>query len=631
MWNLTRITTYQVMLMGLYAAGGIAVVPVLLGLDHPVVFVVLLWSGHFLWEWHHKALLTGRAATFIAYALSLLILWWGPGTIFDRIYLFLLWLLTVRYLAPKGVRDAFQILILSVSVLAAGGVLYPDPLFALIFLIFLAISIFTAALTYVYAEIGNHPLKPQHLRSLLFNLLPYEGLTLLLSIFFFLFLPRSSFPLFAPALRTSGTAVGIHDTLNLGTFRELLEDATPVARVVPQGSSQRQGPLYLRLRVWGETPDGRRWIPWEGSPARPSLPPSDIDIYEMVIEPLGIPTLPVVEGTYLLKDGLPPSRWHFRADGTVWIHPLERGLRHRYVVWRRRTFYRDPPLPVFRSLPSQIPSILVDTLKAWVGSDSLPPRLIADRIQKRLWQFTYTLQDPPGKDHPLENFLRSRRGYCEYFATTMVLMLRILGIPARVVGGLAGGQWNTEGHYWLFRQQDAHTWVEAWIPEEGWVRFDPTPPVRFSEEVQREWVGASALWDYLRLLWARRVVQYSQEDQIQMALAGMEGVRRKARWFVISIIGLSLLVMLLRKRSSTAEDPIRREMLSLLKWMENHWPRHPQEGLRDYARRIGLREFENLVERYYAYRFGNHPIPLDVFQRQVQHIRQRLTRKVRTT
>ena len=79
-------------------------------------------------------------------------------------------------------------------------------------------------------------------------------------------------------------------------------------------------------------------------------------------------------------------------------------------------------------------------------------------------------------DDPLAYFLFVRKkGHCEYFASSMAVMLRTLGIPARVVNGFRGGEYNDLTGSYIVREKDAHSWVEAYFPEYGWVTFDPTP------------------------------------------------------------------------------------------------------------------------------------------------------------
>jgi hypothetical protein len=101
---------------------------------------------------------------------------------------------------------------------------------------------------------------------------------------------------------------------------------------------------------------------------------------------------------------------------------------------------------------------------------------IQDHLRR---EFTYSLDTgtaSPKRD-PLADFLFvTKRGYCEYFASAMAVLLRTQGIPARVATGFQSGYYNDVSGSWVLRASDAHAWVEAWIPGRGWVTFDPTPP-----------------------------------------------------------------------------------------------------------------------------------------------------------
>ena len=71
-------------------------------------------------------------------------------------------------------------------------------------------------------------------------------------------------------------------------------------------------------------------------------------------------------------------------------------------------------------------------------------------------------------------FFRGKEGYCEYFAGTFVLLARLANIPSRIVSGYYGGELNTVGDFYEFRQRDTHAWAEVWLNGKGWVRVDPT-------------------------------------------------------------------------------------------------------------------------------------------------------------
>ncbi len=90
--------------------------------------------------------------------------------------------------------------------------------------------------------------------------------------------------------------------------------------------------------------------------------------------------------------------------------------------------------------------------------------------------FTYD-QTPTAGRYPLLNFLfKTRRGYCQQFAGSMALLLRMGGVPARVAAGFTTGVYDERTHTYGVSDLDAHTWVEAWFAGYGWVTFDPTPP-----------------------------------------------------------------------------------------------------------------------------------------------------------
>ena len=89
--------------------------------------------------------------------------------------------------------------------------------------------------------------------------------------------------------------------------------------------------------------------------------------------------------------------------------------------------------------------------------------------------YAYT-QTPPKHQYPLAAFLSSdKEGYCQQFSGAMTLLLRMGGIPARVAAGFTPGTYDAKHGRWVVTDIDAHAWVEAWFPNYGWVRFDPTP------------------------------------------------------------------------------------------------------------------------------------------------------------
>jgi hypothetical protein len=133
--------------------------------------------------------------------------------------------------------------------------------------------------------------------------------------------------------------------------------------------------------------------------------------------------------------------------------------------------------------------------------------------------YSYTL-DFVGRspDNPIEDFLfRYRSGQCEYFASSMVLMLRSQGIPARLVTGFLGGEYNPFEGYYIVRENNAHAWVEAYLPGEGWRIFDPTPPAGRPEEgAEGAMLLAQQAWDFVLFRWDRYVLTFGLYDQLRI-------------------------------------------------------------------------------------------------------------------
>jgi hypothetical protein len=119
----------------------------------------------------------------------------------------------------------------------------------------------------------------------------------------------------------------------------------------------------------------------------------------------------------------------------------------------------------------------------------------------------------------LESFLfEHKSGQCEYFASAMVLMLRSQGIPARLVTGFLGGEYNPFEGYYVVRDSNAHAWVEAYLEEQGgWRIFDPTPPAGRPGAASEGWLTlARQAWDFLIFRWDRYVLTYGIYDQLRV-------------------------------------------------------------------------------------------------------------------
>lgn len=269
---------------------------------------------------------------------------------------------------------------------------------------------------------------------------------------------------------------------------------------------------------------------------------------------------------------------------------------------------------------------LAEKLYRQAGSDREYIKAVFDYYRDN--KFFYTLQPPLLGDKPVQSFmLDTRRGYCEHYASSFTAMMRLAGIPARVVIGYQGGEWNEQGDYLIVRQSDAHAWSEVWLEESGWVRVDPTSAVAperieygFSairqlmeqgqplgnvagEKLQailagtpfsRTIKGVKLFWDGVNTHWYKWVIDYGKKNQ--SSLLRWIGFQQ-TDWskLVFLLVGLGSLVVsiqawLLFHRKKITDPAIRQYQKYCHRLSRIGIVRSPSEGPASFARRvIGLR------------------------------------------
>jgi transglutaminase-like putative cysteine protease len=130
-------------------------------------------------------------------------------------------------------------------------------------------------------------------------------------------------------------------------------------------------------------------------------------------------------------------------------------------------------------VPSDLSSKEMQTLKNWTQglTDTYSVLKAIETHLSDQNTFTYSVDNPsvPTNVDAVDWLLQTRKGYCTYYATAMSVMARQLGIPTRVVSGFSQGQYDTHSRTWVVRGNDAHSWVQAYLPGFGWMSFDPTP------------------------------------------------------------------------------------------------------------------------------------------------------------
>jgi transglutaminase-like putative cysteine protease len=175
----------------------------------------------------------------------------------------------------------------------------------------------------------------------------------------------------------------------------------------------------------------------------------------------------------------------------------------------------DLQLPVREPLDPRVAEFARETV-----GDAATPFEKARRLERRLKSFTYSLvpRRVDARLDPLSDFvLNTQTGHCELFASSMVLMLRELGIPARVVNGFQMGEYNDLTGSYTVRQLDAHSWVEVYFAgPDRWVEFDPTPAVGINTYIHDWTAQVRKSMEALHLVWSRYVVSLGTNEQASL-------------------------------------------------------------------------------------------------------------------
>jgi hypothetical protein len=247
-----------------------------------------------------------------------------------------------------------------------------------------------------------------------------------------------------------------------------------------------------------------------------------------------------------------------------------------------------------------------------------------EAVIAHLQSFEYTLDlsdatSDPDVD-PIETFLFDlQAGHCEYFATALVVLLREEAIPARIVNGYYGGEYNGVGEFYAVRQADAHSWVEVHFGELGWVTFDPTPPDgRDAADDTHWWPAGAQLLDALRNAYLQWVIDYDFRKQLELLEGvGLRGGTSRGRLDatslglglgLVGLFGLGAWALRRRRRPPPLATVLLRRLLRRLR-RAGHQPR-AHESIPSFAARLqtqgvpGAAAVGVFARAYERWRFG---------------------------
>ncbi|OIQ99470.1 protein-glutamine gamma-glutamyltransferase [mine drainage metagenome] len=540
----------------------------------------------------------------------------------------LILLASLKLLEMRAVRDVTVLIYLSCFVIIT-NFFYSQSIPTALFML---LTLLVIMATWVHMQTGDLAFRPR---------LRIAGILLLqaipLSLVIFVLFPRVQGPLWGMP-QDAYASSGLSDSMAPGSLSRLSLSDAVAFRVVFNGREPTREQLYWRGPVLWDF-DGTSWKRGRNATLqRPVLTDATAPVdYTVTLEPHNKPWLFVLDM---------PAKISIPADLAPDFQVLNR------TPVNARTRYSATSLLSYRANLGEPPQQLQRALALPQGYNPQARKLAAEwrtrsdsdmaLVQTALGYFNrngfeYTLEPPLLGTNSVDDFIfTTKKGFCEHYAGSFVFLMRAAGLPARVVTGYQGGEYNDLGGYYILRQYDAHAWAEVWLRDRGWVRIDPTAaiaPARIQSGLNAALPDNATLpflartqsplllklrfnLDALTNQWNQWVLGYNTERQFAfLTRLGMEDITWK-KLAVDMLSGVALLVgiftlLMLRRLSVRQADAVQALWLKACRKLEKAGlPRAPHEGATDYAARIAAarpeltEEIYDLAARYASLRYG---------------------------
>jgi hypothetical protein len=337
--------------------------------------------------------------------------------------------------------------------------------------------------------------------------------TLIITTVFFTVLPRTPYNFLGKGHARTIRTVGFSEKVDFGSFGEVKLDPTVVMRI--ELNRDFHGPFYWRGislayfdgLSWKHSLSGRNPIPKVDDEYKLSAYDKKVAVEQKIyLEPIDSD---VIFGLAEMKSIKSASFVFVDTAGEIYVRGKSRGGT-RYTVYSViKEGYPGMTEHKYLQLPTRTERIVDLAKRIVISANTDEKRAVAiEKYLRNNYTYSLSMSSPPAGMTPIDNFLfNTKKGFCEHYATSMVLMLRGLGIPSRIVTGFLGGEKNEYGGYVIVRQSNAHSWVEALIGN-MWTRFDPTPAVSVSRPS-----AVALILDAVKMNWSRYVVGFSSIDQ----------------------------------------------------------------------------------------------------------------------
>lgn len=489
--------------------------------------VAITWA---IWLWHEDRRLPGRWVLVLLVAAGCAGIFAEFRTLFGRDagVAMLVAFMAMKLLELRSKRDATVVVTLAYFLLLT-HYFYSQSL-PTGFWLLACMGLATATLLRLH---GGNYCSPQVIFRLA-GLLCLQAFPFMLVLF--MLFPRISGPLWGLPADAYAGMTGLSETMSPGSISRLAQSGEIAFRVRFDDKLPARQQLYWRGPVM-EDFDGLTWQPANEQGTAPQLDRlSPAIAYETTLEAHNQRWLLALDAPRdLPAETSPNSRLTVESRNTVSARQ-----RFRLSASLDYRFNANESAKVIRrnlSLPKGVNPRSTALARQWQRLEKTPEDIVGKALALFGAEFTYTLQPPLLGPDGVDDFLfQTRRGFCEHYAAAFVVLMRAAGIPARVVGGYQGGEYNPLDGTLVVRQSDAHAWAEIWLEEKGWQRVDPTAavsPARIETGIasalpedeplpvlvqwRADWVrGLRYRWEAINNTWNQYVLGYDSNRQRQL-------------------------------------------------------------------------------------------------------------------
>jgi len=490
----------------------------------------------------------------VAMAVALIYIQYGILLGRDPGVSFLLLMLAFKMLEIKTKRDVLFFLFLNYFVIVTNFLYLQNILIALY--MFIAVWVNTAVLININRLTVTANIK--HDFRLAFTLIA-QAVPIMLVMF--LLFPRIEASLWSALEDNSSRLTGLSEQMNPGDISSLIKNHKIAFRVHFKNNAPVKRDMYWRGPVLSVF-QGKRWSSLQAVPINlltHRLKGTSYH-YTITLEASGRKYLPTLD-----KAGNAPNNAFLSQEYSAYAN-VKIDNRRSYSLFSRAFDAKPQAELVNRQLYTQTQAKLnpktqhyIQTLKKHIKTPEAIVNHVLLMFQNQ--KYIYSLKPPLLGEHAIDEFLfKTRKGFCEHYASAFVILMRYAGIPARVVTGYQGGEYNPVGNYYIIRNSDAHAWAEIWLPNKAWLRIDPTAyiaPERIEKGIDASLAGdtswtrsqysnnkiirkMSYYWDSINNSWNQWILGYGEDLQTKfLALLGFDNPNWQ-QMITLLIISISL-------------------------------------------------------------------------------------------